>query len=492
MTNTKPLPSLSLAIAPIAVMFGLLAIGYGMLGLRIEPLLLVSAAFTGFIAFRMGYNWDDIMGAIVEKLAKAMPVILILVSVGGLIASWMVSGTIPYMVYWGLKVISPEYILIAAFFVTSVVSVCTGTSWGSAGTVGVALMGVAAGLDVSLAAAAGAVVSGAYFGDKISPLSDSTNFAPVVSGTTLYEHIQHMLYTTLPGFVIASIVFFFAGQHGDVAGVAEPQKVVEILSGLESLYNLNILLVIPPAMILWGALTKKPVIPLMLSASAIALGLGMVFQGFSLQQGFQAYVDGFNISMFSANGHSVDAIIPDVAKLLNRGGLFSMMSTILLVFCAFAFAGILSLTGALNVVLGHFLHMIRTTGQLILSTVIATITVVFTTSDGKLALLIPGELFQNAYRKMGLDTKNLSRTIEDAGTIIEPLVPWTAAGVYMAGTLGVSTLDYLPWAVQCYTGVIFAIIYGFTGFGIAKAPVNQEPVNKEQQAENHSAIAEAK
>lgn len=244
-------------------------------------------------------------------------------------------------------------------------------------------------------------------------------------------------------------------------------------------------------MILWGALTKKPVIPLMLTASAIALGLGMVFQGFSLQQGFQAYVDGFNISMFSDNGHAVDAIIPDVAKLLNRGGLFSMMSTILLVFCAFAFAGILSLTGALNVVLGHFLHLIRTTGQLILSTVIATITVVFTTSDGKLALLIPGELFQNAYRKMGLDTKNLSRTIEDAGTIIEPLVPWTAAGVYMAGTLGVSTLDYLPWAIQCYTGVIFAIIYGFTGFGIAKAPVAQASEQKEQAA-NHSAVAEAK
>ncbi|POC03691.1 Na+/H+ antiporter NhaC family protein, partial [Vibrio vulnificus] len=177
MTNSKPLPSFGLALAPIAVMFALLAVGYGILGLRIEVLLLISAAFTGLIAWKIGYNWDDIINAIVEKLAKAMPVILILVSVGGLIASWMVSGTIPYMVYWGLKVISPEYILIAAFFVTSVVSVCTGTSWGSAGTVGVALMGVAAGLDVSLAAAAGAVVSGAYFGDKISPLSDSTNFA---------------------------------------------------------------------------------------------------------------------------------------------------------------------------------------------------------------------------------------------------------------------------------------------------------------------------
>lgn len=227
-------------------------------------------------------------------------------------------------------------------------------------------------------------------------------------------------------------------------------------------------------MILWGAFTKKPVLPLMLAASALAIVIGIFVQGFSLQQALQAFVNGFNIDMLSANGHATDGLVPDIAKLLNRGGLFSMMSTILLVFCAFAFAGILSLTGSLNVVLGRFLHLIHSTGQLILSTVIATITVVFTTSDGKLALLIPGELFQDAYRKMGLDTKNLSRTIEDAGTIIEPLVPWTAAGIYMASTLGVATLDYLPWAIQCYTGVIFAIIYGFTGFGIAKAPVTQD------------------
>lgn len=468
MTEQKPLPSLGLAVAPIAAMLSLLVIGYGIFGLRIEALLLTSAVFTGLIAAKIGYSWDEIMGAIVDKLSKAMPVILILVSVGGLIASWMVSGTIPYMVYWGLKLISPEYILIAAFFVTSVVSVCTGTSWGSAGTVGVALMGVAAGLDVSLAAA-GAVVSGAYFGDKISPLSDSTNFAPIVAGTTLYEHIQHMLYTTVPSFVIAAIVFYFAGQHSDVSSVETPQKVVEILAGIESLYTLNLLLILPPALILWGAVSKKPVLPLMLSASALALVIGIVLQDFSLQQGFEAYVNGFNISMLEANGHTTQGLVPDIAKLLNRGGLFSMMSTILLVFCAFAFAGILSLTGALNVVLGQFLHLIKSTGQLILSTVIATITVVFTTSDGKLALLIPGELFQGAYRKMGLDTKNLSRTLEDAGTIIEPLVPWTAAGIYMAGTLGVSTLDYLPWAIQCYASVVFALIYGFTGFGIAKA-----------------------
>ena len=231
----------------------------------------------------------------------------------------------------------------------------------------------------------------------------------------------------------------------------------------------NIVLALPPVLILWGALAKKPVLPLMLSASALGLILGVFVQDFSLQQGFEAYVNGFNINMFSANGYAIEGLVPDIAKLLNRGGLASMMSTILLIFCAFSFAGILSLTGALNIVLERFIHLIHNTGQLILATVIGTITVVFTTSDGKLALLIPGELFQGAYRKMGLDPKNLSRTIEDAGTVFEPLVPWTAAGIYMASTLGVPTLDYLPWAIQCYTGIIFALIYGFTGIAIAKA-----------------------
>lgn len=190
--NDKKKLNLGLAMLPIVAMLLLLIVGYGQFGLRIEPLLLVSAGIAAALAYWQGYEWNDIIDAIVAKLAKAMPVIMILICVGGLIGTWMFSGTIPYMVYWGLKLISPQYILIAAFFITSVISVCTGTSWGAAGTVGVALMGVAAGLDVPLAAAAGAVVSGAYFGDKISPLSDSTNFAAIVADTDLYSHIQHL------------------------------------------------------------------------------------------------------------------------------------------------------------------------------------------------------------------------------------------------------------------------------------------------------------
>ena len=419
--NQKKTLSFGLAVIPILAMLLLLIIGYGIMELRIEPLLLCSAAVAAGMAWWQGYCWEDIINSVVDKLAKAMPVIMILICVGGLIGTWMFSGTIPYMVYWGLKLISPEYILIAAFFLTSVVSVCTGTSWGSAGTVGVALMGVAAGLDVSMAAAAGAVVSGAYFGDKISPLSDSTNFAAIVADTTLFEHIQH----------------------------------------------LNIILILPPVIVLWGAIRKKPVIPLMLSACVLALILGVVMQGLSIKQGLDAFIDGFNITMFPQGS---EGIIADVPRLLNRGGMFSMMSTILLVFCAFSFAGALTLTGALNIIINRLLTVIHSVGQLIAATIGTTLLVTGATSDGKLALLVPAELFKDAYRRMGLDTKNLSRTIEDAGTVIEPLLPWTAAGVYMATTLGVSTLDLLPWAIQCYAAIFFALIYGFTGIGIAKAP----------------------
>ncbi|MCT4711370.1 Na+/H+ antiporter NhaC [Enterobacteriaceae bacterium H11S18] len=468
----KPL-SLTLALLPVLGMLFFLIVGYGVMGLRIEPLLLCSAAVATGLALWQGYRWDDIIDSIVNKLARAMPVILILICVGGLIGTWMFSGTIPFMVYWGLELISPHYILLAAFFLTSIVSVCTGTSWGAAGTVGVALMGVAHGLNVPLAAAAGAVVSGAYFGDKISPLSDSTNFAAIVADTTLFEHIRHLLWTTLPSFLLAAVVYWVAGNSAAIGEVATPQRVNDITQALQGLYHFNIVLLLPPVLVLWGAVRRKPVIPLMLLACALAVVLGVVLQGLSLKQGLDAFVGGFHIDMFPQD---TAAIVADIPRLLNRGGLSSMMSTILLVFCAFSFAGALTLTGALDVIINRLLQLIHTTGQLIAATVATTLLVTGATSDGKLALLVPAELFKDAYRRMGLDTRNLSRTVEDAGTVIEPLIPWTAAGVYMASTLGVSTLDFLPWAIQCWAAVFFALFYGFTGIGIARtAPVKDAP-----------------
>ncbi|HIF9084761.1 TPA: Na+/H+ antiporter NhaC [Photobacterium damselae] len=460
-------PPVGLALLPLIAMIGLLVIGYGVYGLPIESLLLTSAVIAAAVAWKIGYSWDDIQNAIIDRLAKTLPAVFILVLVGGLIGSWMVGGTIPMLVYYGLKIISPEYLVLTSFLVTCMVSLCTGTSWGSAGTIGVALMGIATGMDANLAAVAGAVVSGAYFGDKISPLSDSTNFAPVVAGTDLYSHIQHMLWTTIPAFILSAVVFFFVGSHDVTADT--PAKVIAMLANIEQLFSLNIFLLLPPALILWGAIRKLPTIPLMLLAIAIGIFNAVTFQGFSLVTALTAMLNGFNASMFADAGLSNVTVVSDILTLVNRGGMTSMMGVVLLVFCAFSFAGTLALTGALNVLVDLLSKGIKGTASLIGATIVTTITVVCTTSDGKLALLIPSELFRDTYKRMQLDPKNLSRTIEDAGTIIEPLVPWTNAGVFMAATLGVSTLDYMPWAIQNYSAIFFAMLWAVTGVGIAKA-----------------------
>lgn len=471
----KKKPTFFLAVLPIIAMILLLGIGYAVMGLAAEVLMLVSAAIAAFIAVYLGYTWNDIMDSIVGKLSKTMPAIFILIIVGFLIGSWMIGGTIPMMVYYGLKIISPKFIIVTSFLVTAFVSVCTGTSWGSAGTIGVALMGVAAGMGAPLPMVAGAVVSGAYFGDKMSPLSDTTNLAPIAAGAKLYDHIGHMFYTTIPGFIICSIVYTVAGfSLGGSADVATPEKVETILSTLGMIFTFNPLVLLPPVIVLYGSVRKKPTIPIMLLSSAVAIFNATVFQNFTLQQCFNAAISGFNLDMVNIAGFDAAALIEDIPRLLNRGGMTSMLSTVLIAFCAYGFAGTLAVTGSLDIVLNKLMKSVKSVGGLILSTIVSCITAVFVTSNGQLSILVPGEMFSQTYIKKGLQPKNLSRTLEDSATVVEPIVPWTAAGVYMATTLGVPTLSYLPWAIICYTGVIFALIWGFTGFGIAKIKEGDE------------------
>ncbi len=472
--KVKKQPTLLLALIPILVMIVLLSIGYGVMGLSPEILMLVSAAVAGVIAYKLGYSWDDIMNSIVGKLSKTMPAIFILIIVGLLIGTWMIGGTIPMMIYYGLKIISPKFLIVTAFLVTAFVSICTGTSWGSAGTVGVAIMGVAAGMGAPLPIVAGAVVSGAYFGDKLSPLSDTTNLAPIAAGSNLYEHIGHMLWTTGPGALLCIIIYTIAGFNLDTASYGTPEKVEVVLFSLNTIFNFNIFLLLPVILVLFGSITKKPTIPVMLLSSAIALFNGVAFEGFTLQQGFTAAIEGFNLTMVNIEGFDVATLIPDVARLLNRGGMKSMLSTVLIAFCAYGFAGTLAVTNSLNIVLERLTKSVKSTFGLVGATIVSCITAVFVTSNGQLSILIPGEMFRDAYIKRGLHPKNLSRTLEDSATVVEPIVPWTAAGVYMATTLGVPTLALLPWAILCYTGIIFALIWAGTGIGIKKIEKGDE------------------
>lgn len=473
-------PTLFLALLPIITMIFLLCLGYVLFELPPEPLIILSTVVAGIIAIKLGFSYDDIMGSIAKKIAKTMPAILILITVGFMIGAWMIGGTIPMMIYYGLEIINPQFLLITAFIVTSIVSLCTGTSWGSAGTIGVAFMGVGAGLDVNLAAVAGAVVAGAYFGDKLSPLSDTTNLAALSTGVNLYEHIGHVLYTTVPSFIVAGTVFLITGFNSGGSDVAIPEKVITITDTLSSIFSWNLLLLLPVVIVLYGSIRKKPTIPVMLISSFIAMANGMIFQGFTLHDVITSVINGFDVAMVNIRGFDAGAVIPDIPRLLNRGGMNSMMGTLLICFCAITFAGTISLTKSLELIVAKILKYVRSTGSLILATIATGLTMIGVTSNGQVSILMPGEMLREAYIRRGLHPKNLGRTIEDSASIIEPILPWTAAGAYMAGTLGVATLSYLPWAILCWTGIIFATIWGFTGFGITKlSPAQQQEMLKE-------------
>lgn len=459
-------PGFLMALLPIVIMILLTCVGFIMNHIPAQPLMIFAAAAASLIAMAGGYQWSEIMESITCKISKALPAMMILVTVGMMIGTWMIGGTIPMMIYYGLKIINPSFLLITAFYVTAITSLCTGTSWGSAGTIGVALMGVAAGLNVNPAAVAGAVISGAYFGDKLSPLSDTTNLAPIAAGTNIYAHIRHLLWTTGGSFIVASIVYIIAGMGISAEGAATPEKVVVILGTLKDMFHFNPFLLLPIVLVLGGSILKKPTIPVMVLSSFLAMFNAVVFQGFTFNNACTAAVSGFHVSMIP----SIDAaaVIPDVLKLLNRGGMSSMMGTVMMAFCAYAFAGAVGVNGSFEVVVETLTSRVKSTGGLILTTVLSCLTTVAVTCNGALSILLCGEMFKEEYIKRGLDTKNLSRTLEDSITVTETLIPWTLAGTYMATTLGVATLDYLPWAVLNYTGIIFAVILGYTGIGIAK------------------------
>lgn len=474
--STKKRPTIGQALTPIVFMIIALSIGYGYFKMKIEPIMVISAFVAAIIAIRLGYTWEEMQKAIIDKIASALPATLILWSVGFLIGSLMFAGTVPMIIYYGVQMINPKFLLVTAFIASAILSIVTGTSWGAAGTIGVAMMGIAGGLGVSLPATAGAVVAGAFFGDKLSPLSDTTNLAPMAAGSDLYEHIKHMLYTTVPAAVVSLVVYLFVGLKAS-GDMVTPELVVTMMEQLDSMFNFNPILLLPIILVILGSVRKWPTIPTMLGTSIFTIILGCIFQGFSPVDGFASLVGGFDVTMTGFSGEA----IPEVIKLVNRGGVVSVTSTTVLIFCAMGFAGIVSVSGMLDVVLELLMSKVKSTVGIIFATIASAFTVAFVTGSSYLSILIPGELFKDVYPKKGLHPKNLSRTLEDSGTVIVPLIPWSAAGAYMASTLGVSTLEYLPWAILNYTGIIFAIILAVTGFGIARInPEDEENISSKK------------
>ena len=458
MAKPKKTPTLFQSLIPIISIALFLGIGYGIFHLRIEILLLGAATVTGIVALRLGYTYKEMEDGIIRSISKGMPAMMVVIVVGMLIGTWMASGAIPMMIYYGLKIISPSLYLVTACVVCSIISVVTGTSYGTAGTVGVAFIGIANGLNIPLPQAAGAIVAGSYFGDKISPFSDTTNLAPIAAGSNLFDHIKHMLWTTFPAWILGLVIYYFLGLG--TQGAVESEQVNAILEGIRNTFKFNVILLIPPVIILYAAITKKPTIPGMFVSSFVAMIIAIFYQGMPVTGDWGA-VDSM------VHGYKSTTGIEILDTLLTKGGMLNMMDVTLIAFCAFAFAGIAQKAGMLDVLLNHLMKFAKTTGRLIASVSSSSIAVALMTGSSYLTLLIPGELFAPAFKKMNLAAKNLSRTIEDSGTVIVPLVPWSIAGVYFTGMLEVPTTQYWYWAFMCYFGVFFAILYGFTGFAIA-------------------------
>jgi NhaC family Na+:H+ antiporter len=444
------------AVLPLLAMGLLLGVGYGVYKIPPQVLLVAAAFLTGCLGFILHYSWKDMQQGIVDSINRAMPAILIMLSVGILIGSWMASGTIPMIVYYGLKLISPKFFLVTACVVSSVTAIATGTSWGTIGTVGVAFIGIAMGLGIPIGLAAGAIVAGAYFGDKMSPFSDIPNLAAVTAGANLFDHIKHMMWSAVPGWLLSLSVYFFVGLKYRGSAVERPD-ISLILETLKKNFRFHVLLLLPILVVFYLAFTKRPTIPGLLISSVLAAALAVIFQKARITEIAQAINSGYPAHT------GVDA----VDKLLAKGGLMSMMETQLVAFTAFSFGGIMQRTGMLAVILDRVMKVARKIWSVVFVTIGSSVVTAIVTGSSYLSVIMPGDLLSPVYRKKGLAAKNLSRIIDECGGIMVPLIPWSMAGVYIKGALGVEVLSYLPWAIANYAAIIILGLYGLTGFTMA-------------------------
>jgi NhaC family Na+:H+ antiporter len=386
---------------------------------------------------------------------------LILAVVGLLVGSWITAGVVPAMIYYGLMILSPGIFLFAGCILCAIVALATGSSWTTAATIGIALIGVGSGLGIDPAMTAGAVVSGAYFGDKMSPLSDTTNLAPAMAGSNLFDHIRHMVWTVTPSLVIALVLYLILGLR---AGDADMSLVGELQAGITDSFNVNLALLIPPLLVIVIVALKLPALPGLLGGVLLGCIFGSMFQGVALADWF-----GFLHYGFAFADSSV--VMPDLVSLLERGGMDGMMWTINLILCAMCFGGVMDSSGMLANLAEGLLKIVKGTGALVTVTVFSCIFMNIIAGDQYLAIVLPGRMYKSAFEDAHLAPKNLSRVLEDAGTMTSNLVPWNTCGAYMTSVMGVGQWGaggYAPYAFLCWINPLVSIFYGFTGISMTK------------------------
>ncbi|WP_343852001.1 Na+/H+ antiporter NhaC [Algoriphagus jejuensis] len=435
-----------------------------------QMVLILSATVAGVIAiFKLGLSWETLQDGIVKSISSAMSAILILFLIGSLAGTWLLSGIVPAMIFYGLKVLSPEIFLIAACFISAVVSIATGSSWTTVATVGVALLGIGKALGFEEGIIAGAIISGAYFGDKMSPLSDTTNLAPAMAGTDLFTHIRYMAKTTVPTIVITLILFGVIGLNYETAGSVEEVRAISTV--ISSKFNVSGWLFIVPLVVIGMIVKKVPAIPALLAGALLGGVFAVIFQpeivaAIANEAGSYVYLS-FKAVMLALYGEI--AIVTDndvVNELLVTGGMAGMLNTIWLIVCAMVLGGIMEESGMLRVLAEAVIKKVHSVGSLIASTAATCMFFNLTTSDQYLAILVPGRMYADVYRKRGLKPENLSRTLEDSATVTSVLVPWNTCGATQASVLGVATLTYAPYCFFNIISPFMTILYGYLKIGI--------------------------
>ena len=474
--NETPIP-FRYAVIPMLVM--IIIMGICVIVLKASPHvpLLIGTATAAFIASRFGYTWNFIEEACYAGIKMALPAILIIIMIGLTIGSWIGGGIVATMVYYGLELLSPSMFLFTICSICCIVTLAIGSSWATMGTIGVAAMGIGHSIDIPAPMVAGAVISGAYFGDKMSPLSDTTNLAAGITGTDLFDHIRHMFYTTVPGLVIALVAYYvmgmqFQGAHLDAA------KINEVLGVLDRSFVITPWLLLVPVVVIVLIARKVPALPALAAGILMGWGCHVWVQGGHIDMAVKTLQEGFKLE----SGNAM------VDELFNRGGIDAMMGTVSLTIVAMTFGGVMEKTGMLRALVEKILQMAHNAAGLITATIASAILTNATTSEQYISILLPGRMYVEAFRRMRLKSKNLSRALEDGGTVTSVLVPWNTCGVFASSMLGVTAFEYGPYAVLNYSIPILAIIMAFLGIGVQRmSPEEEAEVEREERREREGA-----
>ena len=434
--------------------------------------LVLATCITAMVGKRTGISWRQAQEGIITGIGVGLGPTLILHAVGMLIGTWILSGTVPAMIYYGVQVLNPSIFYAASALICAIVAISIGSSWTVAGTLGIGLMGIAGSFELSPAITAGAIISGAYFGDKLSPMSDTTNLAAAATGVDLFDHIRHMLWTTVPSFIIALTIFALIGS----SNAATPEEIALLQASLEQEFAIGVHLMLPLLLMLVLVYKRFPAYPAIVISAMTGAVFALIFQPNvvlrlagdpgNLSQAF-VLLKGIWISLFagyvSASGNEfLDA-------LLSKGGMSSMLNTVWLIVCALSFGGVLERTGILNYLLTLALRSVSNTGSLITTTVGTCISANILAADQFIAVALPGRMYKGEYERRGLSPLNLSRTLEDSATLTSALIPWNTCGAYMSATLGIATLSYAPFAFFNLLCPVIAIIYAFVN--VAQKPL---------------------